>query len=516
MAADLGATIVHRDRTSILGCDRQPLLWRSGIARGWGWGDQTVRRQGQARSWREAAVDFGCCGVVAPARGPRFIHSSVTGIGPVYWLQDGGAVYFASRIDPLVRAIGRTLSVDWEAWAGIFTTDQPIGDRTPFAEVRRLRPMSRLELVGGLARVVEETWPWAEIEEPASPGRVVSDAVAAMRDVVAELDPGRARSLLSGGRDSRLALALLRERADLQLSAFTLPDQSGHAGEDKTAQRVADELGVPLERVGAPRKNRWERFVDRAPLVDFQFARQSWLHALIPRLARERGPVADGLALDQFLPVWRSGAEDMMSRGRATARQLWRIYSRRAIRRLFPAPLAKAIVRSARDQYMAEAQRFDGHPQQIIVAAYRLRTVRGISTVPNATLGSQLDMFTPFTDHRVVSELMRIPARVKADGSAAAALMDAIHPALARIPRGADLPRDPSSGPPAAWSSTDFSRDIECVEQGPLAAALRPDWSRRALSSGVVSGVALFSLWHAHYADLLGDADAREAFGVRA
>jgi hypothetical protein len=43
------------------------------------------------------------------------LHSSVNGLGPIYWIEDRDATYFASRIDPLVVTAAAPLSIDWDA-----------------------------------------------------------------------------------------------------------------------------------------------------------------------------------------------------------------------------------------------------------------------------------------------------------------------------------------------------------------------------------------------------------------
>lgn len=523
VAAALGVPVVHRDRHAMLACEPSPRVWSSGRTRGWAWGDQTVRRSVPVRSWREAATKLGCCGLVSGPGGRRFLHSSVSGVGPLYWLEEQDAVYFCSRIDPLLRVTEGRLNIDWEAWAAILVIDQPIGERTPFAEVRRLRPFSRLERADAQTRVVEEVWPWAEVDQGGDGGDPVADAVGAMRAVVAELEPGAVRSLLSGGRDSRLALALLRERPDLELHAFNAPDIGGHPGEAMAASRVAHALGVPLTHVVAPAATRWELFRERALRADFQFARQPWLHALTARLAHGRGPVADGLALDMFLPSWRIGDPGQLLRSggsRATARHLWRIYHHGTVRRLLRRPMAEAVLSSARNQFLAECDRVRGHPQEIVLAAYRLRTVRGVSTAPIAVLGHELDMLMPFVDHRVVTALMRVPRAEKASGRAAARLMRAINPKLAKIPLGPDLAR--SSAASARAEDRGGEVDIATVRSGPLGHYLRPAYGRPPGSrigdtdraAKQLTALTLLSLWHRRYSDRLGRVDPVDAFAL--
>ena len=58
-------------------------------------------------------------------------------------------------------------TIDWRAWASIFYLRFPIGERTPFQEVKRLRPFSTLEWDADRRerrRPSQHRWPWAEVQ----------------------------------------------------------------------------------------------------------------------------------------------------------------------------------------------------------------------------------------------------------------------------------------------------------------------------------------------------------------
>jgi hypothetical protein len=152
---------VHEDDRSILMLDREPLRWRGEGSEGFGWSFGGLWSDGPG-DWHEAARRGGL-GLVIEGR-KRFLHSSIDGLLPIYWMEDGRAAYFASRIDPLVRAAPSRLSVDWDAWASIILLRFPLGEHTPFAEIRRLEPFSVLRRRFGRFRGHSPSWPWADIE----------------------------------------------------------------------------------------------------------------------------------------------------------------------------------------------------------------------------------------------------------------------------------------------------------------------------------------------------------------
>ena len=146
------ATVVHEDQGSILVTDREPVRWEADGQRGFAWSERVDDVSGTGIcNWRDAACAGAACGLVVDAR-RSFLHSSVAGVAPVYFHEHEGAIYFATVIDALALASPRRLSVDWEAWAATLAMDHPLGDRTPFAEIRRLPPFSTLEVARGKAR----------------------------------------------------------------------------------------------------------------------------------------------------------------------------------------------------------------------------------------------------------------------------------------------------------------------------------------------------------------------------
>ena len=193
----------------------------------------------------------------------------------------GGATYFASRIDPLVAAFEERLSIDWEAWASIFLLTAPIGERTPFAEIRRLSPFSLLSHRPDLGQRVEAAdWPWAEPDTGTlrcSPEAVVEE----LRALIGSLPAHPVTCPLSGGWDSRLLLALLSERGDLPLSALTLKRLHGGHPEEEYARDVAAALSVPLRQVVGRESTPWPETTEVTARTDYQTTHHDWFMRLL-------------------------------------------------------------------------------------------------------------------------------------------------------------------------------------------------------------------------------------------
>src|SRR5215207_1277024 len=286
--------IVHEDKGSVLLLDREPVSWVGRGARGFGW-SEGLATGAEATSWKQAAQRLACCGLVVEGTA-RYVHSSVSGVTPVYYTEDGDATYFASRIDPLVESspAGQRLTIDWEAWAGIFLMTAPVGERTPFLEVRRLPPFSTLKHRPGRgAHRLSPAWPWADVslEEDAKAEALIEG----LRETIREVPAGRLVCPLSGGWDSRLLLMLASERDDLRVSAWTL--KSTHRGSDETpyARKVAKALGVPLTQIGRGRSF-WGDQEKVALRCDYQTTHHGWFMPLARRLHGGSHALLDGLA----------------------------------------------------------------------------------------------------------------------------------------------------------------------------------------------------------------------------
>ena len=217
------------------------IRWGARRTQGFAWSEGRPAER-SVTSWKDAACELAACGLVAHGERRR-VHSSVSGVAPIYYVEHAGAVYFASRIDPLVQALPRRYTIDWRAWASIFYLRFPIGERTPFREVKRLRPFSTLEWDADRreAKARQHRWPWAEVEPSLGLDEGAGAIVEAMRAAVAPLARGSVFCTLSGGWDSRLLLCLLAEHGHDGLQAVTVSPDNGHHREEELAAEVATE-----------------------------------------------------------------------------------------------------------------------------------------------------------------------------------------------------------------------------------------------------------------------------------
>jgi hypothetical protein len=521
MAAVLGGelTEVHRDDRSILLLRGEASEWIGDTTRGYCWSPGSTVKDG-IRSWRDASRR-GAPGLVIdrPLRG---LHSSVCGLEPLYWMRDGDAVYFCTRIHPLVATAPHSLSVDWEAWAQIILFGYPLAPSTPFVEVRRLEPFTLLGEEGhGVTTTVDE-WPWLDAGSRSSDevaGMVVEEARAS----VASVDGRRIVCPLSGGWDSRLLLSLLAERNGSYLSAWTIEPDSGDANEAAFARAVADRLGVQHSTAEASPRNYWEYVYRCAELTDYQCSIHGWMLPLIERLGAEDGTIVDGIGGDIWIKglfltdaiVHAPASEEAFSllRGRlARERTASKLFRRR--------PLG-GLLSSARAGFDRSTQRFRDHPAGPSLAAFRTRTACGVSHAPESLFGAIRPVATPLITDGLIQAAIAAPPVDKLHGALYAKVLERVDRSVARLPSTND-PGYKKRSNGRHWATPRARRGyIEALCRSPL----RPWFSddlETALAAGslrqipvpgkarMLAAVATFEPWERRYRHCLRDVDPSE------
>lgn len=506
---------VHEDSRSILLLDREPMRWRGRGRSGLAWVEGGFWR-GSVASWEQASRQ-GACGLVLAGR-RRHLHSSVSGVGPLYWLDREGATYFASRIELLLELAPGPLSVDWDAWSSILALRYPLGERTPFAEIRRLGPSSTLRRRRGRSQARAHRWPWSEVEPGADLAAGAATAAEALREALRPLD-GEVLCPLSGGQDSRLLLATLCSLGAAKPRALTVGDDEGGRFEQDLAAPVARSLRVPQEELPAALDAYPADWRERAARVEHQFVDHAWLMPLARRLDGAGAWALDGFALDALQMTgagfFQASAEapDPRSATNALFDSL-RMYGH-AEQALEPR-LGATLVERARAQFAAAASPLEGHPSQTVLSLYATRTVRGISTCPHGLLGRNAAVLAPGCDDAVVRGLLSVPQAEKGGTAMHAAIQEHVAPQLAGLPSTTDAVREPPSLPRRWRSPSALDMHRRLLEDGPLTPHLAPQllaWLREPrgeLSAHLRLGmesVSLFHHWCGHHRRRLREID---------
>ena len=513
----------HEDEGSILLLDREPLSWRGRRERGLGWMEGDLRRLGPGLGSREEAARAGICGLGIAGR-RRFLYTAVNGLAPIYWTEEGGAIYFASRIDPLVRSSPRPLSIDWEAWASIVAMRFPLGEHTPFAEIRRLPHCATLRRRLGRARVERHPWPWAEIEPELDRESGAERLAAALDELLAPV-PGGVACPLSGGRDSRmLFLALARDGR--VSSAVTVNDDEGDTHEENLAAPVAEHFGVEHERLMGEEAEYPSEWEERARRVEYEFVDHAWLVPVARRLERSPAPVPDGFGIDVFLAAGHHfyTAETLdRSNGAAAARALFgtlRRYGRgeMALAERFQDPLQARVS----DKFLAATRDLQGHPSQPLLSTYATRSLRGVSTYSTKLIGNGALTVIPGAADLFVTAALMVSPEEKSDGPMYRSVFRRFAPGAAELPATAETARQQPHLPRRWRSAPALAAHRQRLEDGPLAPHLSPQllaWLDKPdgelggdLRLGM-EGVSLLHAWWQRYRDCLREVDPADLLG---
>jgi hypothetical protein len=518
IAAGFGAELhlAHADDRSILLADREPLRWSGRRQTGLGWIEGGLWRGGAA-DWREAARR-GACGVVLDGR-RRFLHSAVNGIAAVYWIEGGGATYFASRIDPLVRAWPDPLTADWDAWAATIVLRFPVGERTPFAEIRRLPQFSTLRRRLGRPLRESPTWPWAEVEPHLSLPDAAEGIVAGLREAFAPLE-GEAICPLSGGRDSRLVACALVDAGRASL-ALTTADDEGDDYEESLAAPVAARLGLPHERLGADPEAYPADWEERASRVEHQFVDHAWLVPVAHRVDGSAQAVGDGFAIDTLFErdsvFYRPATQQGGDPRRASLAMFDSMRQFGAAQRALTEPFQRPLVERARELFLAAASPFEGHPSQATLSLYGTRTVRGISRYPSGLLGRNARVLAPGAGDAVATGALSVALAEKAGDRLYPAVFGLLAPEVGGLPSTKDTPRRPPRLPRRWRSQPALALHRRLLAEGPLAPHVSAELTTWLdAPDGVelpggprlgMEAVSLFHSWWNRYREHLKDVD---------
>lgn len=517
-------TPAHADESSILLLDRPAIEWTEGRQRGFGWIEGEIWRTGApVAGWGDAA-QRGLNGLVIDGR-KRFLHTSVNGMAPIYWLEDGGAIYFASRIDPLVRSARGPLSIDWQAWAATIALRYPVGERTPFEEVRRLPSLATMRRRFGRTQIRAGASPWEETEPRARVGLAAERLVEALD---ASLEPvgGEVVCPLSGGRDSRLLFCALA-RDGRVARAITTSDDEGDTYEEDLAAPVAAANGVPHERLLAAPADYMSDWEERAKRVEYQFVDHAWLLPVVRRLEGVAAPVPDGFGFDVFFSSGRHFFTPETLDHRARERANRAMFDQ--IRRYGRAQLALApefhapVESSAREQYLAATQRFEGHPSQALLSLYATRSLRGVSLYSTALLGNSAPMLMPGAHNDVVVAALEAAPEEKVGGHLYDAVVERLGAPGGMLPSTTNTPRRKVHLPRRWCSRQALDGHRRLLADGPLAGHVSTellDWLDAPdgieLSGDLRLGmeaVSMFHAWWRRYRGILREVDARDLLG---
>jgi asparagine synthase (glutamine-hydrolysing) len=174
------------------------------------------------------------------------------GIVPVFVAETRGTLVAGSHLDDVLRAAGGA-EIDEEYVADLFAVARPVGGRTPYRGIRRLRPGLSLEWKDGRAR---EHRTWSLADTP--PLRLANDAEyeERMRELLGDAVRAALRAdgpvwcELSGGLDSSTVASVAAATCGRTLPALSVVyERSRSADERRWMRPVIERYGLPWHPV---------------------------------------------------------------------------------------------------------------------------------------------------------------------------------------------------------------------------------------------------------------------------
>ncbi|WP_379066426.1 asparagine synthase (glutamine-hydrolyzing) [Mesorhizobium sp. UC22_110] len=169
------------------------------------------------------------------------------GVRPLFHVQRGDTLFFASEIKALLTVPGIEASLDPLALDQIFTLWAPLAPRTAFKGISELPPGHLMIVDEG--RIDRHAW-WRQSYPDAGHVRSRADAVEELRALLDDATRIRLRadvpvgSYLSGGLDSSFVSTLAARAQPERLSTFSLGFDSEEHDESKWQALMATTLGV--------------------------------------------------------------------------------------------------------------------------------------------------------------------------------------------------------------------------------------------------------------------------------
>jgi asparagine synthase (glutamine-hydrolysing) len=175
------------------------------------------------------------------------------GILPLYYVNDGRRLRFASEVKSLLATMPCAPRLDPVALDQIFTGWSPVAPRTAFEGISELPPGHRLVLDAAGCRV-DAYWTWqyplAGDHDPRDEEVLVEELYALLADATrirlrADVPVG---AYLSGGLDSSALVSLIRTHSSAPLRTFSIGFESAEHDEQVHQQELVTHLGVEHTR----------------------------------------------------------------------------------------------------------------------------------------------------------------------------------------------------------------------------------------------------------------------------
>jgi asparagine synthase (glutamine-hydrolysing) len=227
---------------------------------------------------------------------------------PLFYVEHGGELHFASELDALLAGLEGGVDLDPAAVDAFFVFGYVPGPGSIARGVRQLPPGHRLRWSRGTRQlIVEPYWQPTSAPEPtaagsfgelvAETGRLLEASVRSR--LLADVPLG---VFLSGGLDSTLIAALAAKVSDHPIKTFTVGYDVGEVAETDEARRTAHELGAEHHELILTQEELLRRVPQLLAGMDQPLADQALvsLHAIAEHARRDVTVAVGGEGADEL------------------------------------------------------------------------------------------------------------------------------------------------------------------------------------------------------------------------
>ncbi|MEU6722434.1 asparagine synthetase B family protein [Nonomuraea wenchangensis] len=491
-----------------------PPYHRAADSYAFAWGE---RRPPAADDWMTVAETYETPGLIGDGSQVT-LHTGALGLVDLYYVRLGEAVYFSSLIQPLLSLV--PIAVDWSAWASILQVTFPLGEATPYTEVKRLPGSSALVWRHDRVSVERRLPRWLRTE-PYEAWTSPAEIVELLHHVYAEYDGRKLLVPVSGGYDSRLLASVAKARgADVE-SWTTSPDD-GTDTDIAFARAITKELGIPHRVITQDPADYPADAVEVARRLEYLTPHHAWYAPFAKEVHGAGRILVDGLAGGPLLKNFMVSGAALEARTQAerSAAVLGSLSLGAPSRPFLSKAAAEWMEESVREQFAAATSMLHGHRAELPLSVLHTRTVRGIARSAVNLVGPEASFAAPFIHPDFFDAALSVGVARKDKGRFYREVLYAANPRVAALPSTnvvkQPLQRVPlrSTAAPArnyAHSMLEtlvsrvpglLSEELhEVVAGGPDALTRFNGWNDRFW----VRGLVLFGLWLSDFENDLAD-----------
>ncbi|RSN14229.1 asparagine synthase [Nonomuraea sp. WAC 01424] len=495
---------LQTDEAALFSSAPLPPYHRAGGAFAFSWGE---RKPAAAEDWITVAETYETPGLVGD--GARVtLHAGALGLVDVYYVRQGDAVYFSSLIQPLLSLV--PIEIDWAAWASIIQVTFPMGEATPYREVRRLPGSSALVFEHGRLSTERRLPRWLRTE-PYEAWTSAEEIVELLHHVYEDYDGRKLLVPVSGGYDSRLLASVAMARgADVE-SWTTSPDD-GTDTDIAFARSITRELSIPHRVITQDAAAYPGDAAEVARRLEYLTPHHAWYAPFAKEVHGSGRILVDGLAGGPLLKNFMVSGAALEARTQAerSAALLGSLSLGAPTQPFLSKAAAQWMEETVREQFAAATSMLHGHRAELPLSVLHTRTVRGIARSAVNLVGPEASFAAPFIHPAFFDAALSVGVGRKDKGRFYREVLHAANPRVAALPSTnvvkqplQRVPLRSTAAPARAYSHGMldvvarrvpgmFSDELhEVIAGGPDALTRFSGWNDRFW----VRGLVLFGLW---------------------